>query len=183
ELMGGAIEVTSVPGAGSTFAFTLPLTRAEAVEAPSAPSPEETFSLDGVRVLLAEDHPTNQRVIQLIVESAGLDLDIVENGALALERLAAQSYDVVLMDMQMPELDGLSATQMLRRREAETGARRTPVIMLTANALDEHVRASRAAGADEHLPKPIRAANLFEAMARVMSDTATQSEPETAGAA
>ncbi|HZZ35691.1 MAG TPA: ATP-binding protein, partial [Caulobacteraceae bacterium] len=82
ELMGGAIEVTSVPGAGSTFAFTLPLARAEAVEAPSAPSPEETFSLEGARVLLAEDHPTNQRVIQLIVESAGLDLDIVENGAL-----------------------------------------------------------------------------------------------------
>jgi signal transduction histidine kinase/ActR/RegA family two-component response regulator len=183
ELMGGAIEVTSVPGAGSTFAFTLPLARAEAVETPNAPSEEDGFSLEGARVLLAEDHPTNQRVIQLIVESAGLDLDIVENGALALERLAAQSYDVVLMDMQMPELDGLSATQMLRRREAETGAPRTPVIMLTANALDEHVRASRAAGADEHLPKPIRAASLFEAMVRVMSEAPSVEQPEAAGAA
>src|SRR5262249_13048034 len=124
--------------------------------------------------LLAEDHPTNQRVIQLIVEAAGIHLEIVENGALALERLEREPFDLVLMDMQMPELDGLAATQMLREREARIGAGRTPVVMRPANALDDHVRASRAAGADEHLPKPIRAASLFEAMARVMQQPAPQ---------
>jgi len=73
------------------------------------------------------------------------------------------------MDMQMPELDGLTATQMLRRRERDRGLVRTPVIMLTANALDEHKRASFEAGADEHLAKPIRTAALFEAMADVLA--------------
>ena len=76
---------------------------------------------------------------------------IVENGQLAIDLLKAERFDVVLMDMQMPELDGLSATAMLRAYERETGLPRTPVIMLTANALDEHVKSSQEAGADLHL--------------------------------
>ena len=94
----------------------------------------------GVRILLAEDHPTNQKVIQLILEPFGVDLAIVENGRMALERLTAAPVDLVLMDMQMPELDGLCATRGLRALEAESGRPRTPVIMLTANAMDDHVR-------------------------------------------
>ncbi|MGA0599446.1 ATP-binding protein [Caulobacter sp. KR2-114] len=170
ELMGGRIDVTSEPGKGSRFSFTLPLEHAAGPAAAESADQGDAISLAGARVLLAEDHPTNQKVIQLILGAAGVDIDTVENGAEALERLAAGPYDLVLMDMQMPEMDGLTATRLLRERERAAGAPRTPVIMLTANAMDEHVRASREAGADEHLSKPIRAAALFEAMARLLAE-------------
>ena len=123
---------------------------------------EAGFDLSGCRILLAEDHPTNQKVVQLILQSVNVELEIVENGQLALDRLMAERFDVVLMDMQMPELDGLSATRRLREFEAAEGLTRTPVIMLTANAMDEHIRAGREAGADQHLSKPIRATALIE---------------------
>jgi signal transduction histidine kinase/AmiR/NasT family two-component response regulator len=170
ELMGGRIDANSAPGQGSTFSFILPLTRAGAEAQGVESATEEAFvSLDGVRVLLAEDHPTNRKVIQLILDAAGgVELVMVENGRLALDALERDSFHVVLMDMQMPELDGLSATAELRAREAAAGAQRTPVIMLTANALDEHVRASLAAGADRHLSKPIRAAELIEAITQLV---------------
>jgi len=170
ELMGGRISVESEPGNGSRFSFVLPLERAAQPVADEAPADEADFSLAGRRILLAEDHPTNQKVIQLILGAAGVEIDTVENGAEALDHLAAGPHDLVLMDMQMPVMDGLTATRLLRERERAAGARRIPVIMLTANAMDEHVRASHEAGADEHLSKPIRAAALFEAMARLLAE-------------
>jgi signal transduction histidine kinase/ActR/RegA family two-component response regulator len=164
ELMGGRIEGFSRPGEGSTFVVTLPLEQAdEAAPGPEAPAAET--DVHGVHILLAEDHPTNQRVVRLILEAAGVRLDIVETGVAALDRLAAQSYDAVLMDMQMPEMDGLTATRLLRDRERAQSLPRTPVIMLTANALDEHIQASLAAGADAHLAKPVRADGLLAAVA------------------
>jgi CheY-like chemotaxis protein len=167
-LMGGAIEARSVPGHGSVFSFELPLERTAPLQA--APEAEDdTRALGAVRVLLAEDHPTNQKIVQLILDAVGAELMIVEDGRQALRALEAQTFDVVLMDMQMPEMDGLTATALLREREAATGAVRTPVIMLTANALDEHKRFSRDAGADRHLSKPIRAADLLSAMQAVMA--------------
>lgn len=169
ELMGGEIDVASTPGAGSVFTVRLSLERLEG-GADSEPDVEyELLDIAGARVLLAEDHPTNQKVVQLILESVGVDPVIVENGAEALEALKAERFDVVLMDMQMPELDGLSATTQLRAWERETGVVRTPVIMLTANALDEHVRAGQEAGADLHLAKPLRAAALIEAIMQAMA--------------
>ena len=164
ELMGGRIEVTSTPGEGSTFIVRAPL-EALAGEA-VADSGDEAVEIDiaGARVLVAEDHPTNQKVVELILDSVGVTPTIVENGALALAALKAERFDVVLMDMQMPELDGLSATVMLRAWERETGTPRTPVIMLTANALDDHIRSSHEAGADLHLSKPIHAQALIESI-------------------
>ncbi len=175
ELMGGAINVESTPGVGSVFTFRLPLEAAQAVVAEDAVEAEAGVDLAGCRILLAEDHPTNQKVVQLILQSVNVDLEIVENGQLALDRLMAERFDIVLMDMQMPELDGLSATRRLREFEAAEGLPRTPVIMLTANAMDDHIRAGREAGADQHLSKPIRATALIETIIRCL--IAAEQEP------
>ena len=169
-LMGGTIEARSVPGHGSVFSFALPLERAAPLQAaPGGEAEQDARPLGAVRVLLAEDHPTNQKIVQLILDAGGVELVIVEDGVQALQALEAQTFDVVLMDMQMPEMDGLTATALLREREKAAGAPRTPVIMLTANALDEHKRFSREAGADFHLSKPMRAADLLSAMQAVMT--------------
>jgi PAS domain S-box-containing protein len=114
-----------------------------------------------LRVLLAEDHPTNQRVVQLILASQGAELVTVDDGVQAVEAFAAGDFDVVLMDMQMPRMDGLTATRAIRALEAETGAARTPIVMLSANAMAEHQSEALAAGADLHVAKPITAANLL----------------------
>jgi signal transduction histidine kinase/ActR/RegA family two-component response regulator len=174
QLMGGEISASSEPGKGSVFSVSLPLERlrdvgdADASARPAATDGE--VQVGGVSILLAEDHPTNQRVVRLILEACGARIDIVETGKAALERLSTNAYDVVLMDMQMPEMDGLTATRLLRERELAWGAPRTPVIMLTANALDEHVRASLEAGADAHLSKPVRADALMAAVAEAIAD-------------
>jgi len=180
EMMGGSVDVVSAPGKGSTFTVTaaLELVDGEALEAED--NAFEGFDISGARVLLAEDHPTNQKVVQLVLDSVGIDPVIVENGKLALEALQAERFDVVLMDMQMPELDGLSATIQLRAWEREQGLPRTPVIMLTANALDEHVKASLDAGADQHLSKPIRADALIEAIIHAMAESEGQAEEAAA---
>ncbi|MGZ3377851.1 MAG: response regulator, partial [Phenylobacterium sp.] len=125
--------------------------------------------------------------VELILESVGVTPVIVENGQLALDLLKQERFDVVLMDMQMPELDGLSATSMLREFERENGLPRTPVIMLTANALDEHIKAGQEAGADLHLSKPIHAQALIESImnaigaeARTDDGDATAADDRTA---
>lgn len=177
ERMGGEIRAESEPGQGSRFIFDLPLVAAEASVEAVEPGDRATTRSETLRVLLAEDHPTNQKVVQLILNSVGVEPVIVENGALALERLKAEVFDVILMDMQMPELDGLSAVEQWRAIELQEGRARTPVIMLTANALDEHVAASRIAGADDHLAKPIRAADLIAAIeAQIMAGSAPDPE-------
>ena len=101
------------------------------------------------RVLVADDHATNRRVVELILGAAGAQLMSVENGAEALEAFRDGRFDRVLMDMQMPVMDGLSAIAAIRRLEADEGRQHTPVLALTANAMPEHVKASDAAGADE----------------------------------
>ena len=169
--MGGTLVARSAPGMGAVFTLELPLApgAAGAAKGAAASEAEEEAPLAGVRVLLAEDHPTNQKVVQLIVEAAGAELTVVENGREALVAMDGGAFDVVLMDMQMPELDGLSATRLLREREAILRLPRTPVVMLTANAMPEHVEASLAAGADRHLAKPIRAGELLAVLQACLS--------------
>ena len=123
-MMDGRVEATSKPGVGSLFRVEIPLLRDTAPEPPPMPvSVELGFErLDGLRVLLADDHPVNRRVVELILEPLGVRLTMVENGQSAVEAFGAAPYDLVLMDMQMPVLDGLAATRAIRA--AERGAAR-----------------------------------------------------------
>ena len=172
ELMGGVLDAEGREGQGATFWFDLPLEAAETPAESEAEAEDDTASGEApdraLRVLLADDHPTNRKVVELMLEGLA-DIVSVEDGAQALAAFGAGDFDVVLMDMQMPVMDGLEATRCIRA--AETGARlpRIPVIMLTANALPEHVAASRAAGADRHLEKPVTLAAMLEALNEVLA--------------
>ena len=165
ELMGGHIGCDSRPGEGSTFWVSLPL-RPVAIAPPDleVESPIHAAVTRELRVLLADDHPTNRRVVELILQSLDVELTSVENGAMALEAFQLQPFDLVLMDMMMPVMDGLTATQAIRRHETLQQLDRTPVLMLTANALPEHVAAALNAGADRHVAKPINPAQLIGAI-------------------
>lgn len=175
EMMGGELQAASIPGRGSVFRLLLPLPRSRPLadyDASGGRDRAETEALrlparaGPLRVLLAEDHPTNRRVVELILEPLGVELTAVEDGAQALEAYRAGAFDLVLMDMQMPVLDGLAATRAIREHErAAGGGRRTPLIMLSANAMRQHRDEARAAGADLHLAKPVTAQALVEAMA------------------
>ena len=109
-------------------------------------------------------------MIELILGAAGVNLACVANGAEALEAWRGGSFDLVLMDMQMPVMDGLTAIGRIRAHEAANGLSRAPVIMLTANALPEHVRAAAEAGADRHLAKPVTAQTLLGAISQALDE-------------
>jgi CheY-like chemotaxis protein len=118
-----------------------------------------------LNVLIADDHPTNRKVVELILAQAPVDLVSVEDGAQALDAFRNQTFDLILMDMQMPVMDGLTAVREIRLHEMALGMARAPIVMLTANALPDHVAAGRAAGADHHLAKPFDAAELLALVA------------------
>jgi PAS domain S-box-containing protein len=164
--MGGELSAESEPGKGSCFTLRLPLPVAQgavAVPARTAPAPSTDRSL---RVLLAEDHAVNRRVVELMLAELDVELTCVEDGAEAVEAARAGRFDAILMDMQMPVMDGLSAIRIIRTEERAQGRPQVPIWGLSANALPEHVAASLAAGADGHLTKPLSAPALFEALAR-----------------
>jgi len=174
EMMGGRIAASSTPGAGSRFEVEIPLTRAASLADYDARDRTTTTLTGGgldrpLRVLLAEDHPTNQRVVQLILGAHAAEVTIAEDGAQAVAAFVEDRFDVVLMDMQMPGMDGLTATREIRRLEAERGSIPTPIVMLSANAMAEHRDQSREAGANIHVPKPITAATLLAGILAVTS--------------
>ncbi|MDP1912894.1 ATP-binding protein [Brevundimonas sp.] len=174
ELMGGGLECDSEPGVGSRFWFEAPLPLAEAVQTAAAPVVEVDAGGVPLRILLADDHPANRKVIEVLLSGASADLICVADGSEALEAFRGGGFDLVLMDMQMPVMDGLTATAEIRACETERGWMRTPVLMLTANAMPEHVEAGRKAGADGHLAKPVTLATLFAGISQVMD----AAEPE-----
>jgi PAS domain S-box-containing protein len=168
EAMGGRLSAVSRPGRGATF--TLELTLQCSLQAPAgvAAQPADQgprADLEGLRVLLAEDHPTNRRVVELILGAAGVSLTCVENGDEAVRAWGAGGFDLILMDMQMPVMDGLTATRLIREEERRQGLPRTPIFSLTANAMPEHIGASAQSGADGHVTKPISADELLRTVA------------------
>ncbi|MDP3855021.1 GAF domain-containing hybrid sensor histidine kinase/response regulator [Phenylobacterium sp.] len=173
EAMGGELTADATPGRGATFYFSLELPRRQGtVEMWGEHETHHTeeAELDTMRVLLAEDHPTNRRVVELILGAAGVDLFSVENGAEAVDEAARSRFDLILMDMQMPVMDGLTAIKAIRRREERNNEPRTPIYTLTANAMPEHALASAAAGADGHVTKPITAERLLHVVEQVWTD-------------
>ncbi|PZO07253.1 MAG: hypothetical protein DCF28_00460 [Alphaproteobacteria bacterium] len=171
EMMEGDLDCESEPGGGSAFILTVPLRKATP---PIAITNIDDTTLHTeerrVRVLMADDHPTNRKVVELILGQTGVDLVQVEDGAQALSAFQAENFDLVLMDMQMPVMDGLSATREIRAYELAFGRPQVPIIMLTANALPDHVSASLAAGASRHLAKPFDAMELLSTVAELISE-------------
>jgi len=177
EAMGGQISAQGSAGAGATFEVELPLPECDAPAAtdqsaatanPAVPA-STAGEVPPVRVLVVDDHETNRAVAQLILDSVGAEVTCAEDGERGLAQFIAERFDVVFMDMQMPVLDGLSAIRMIRAHEAAMGLVHTPVFMLSANALPEHVEAARAAGADDHVAKPITPARLIEAVQKALA--------------
>jgi signal transduction histidine kinase/CheY-like chemotaxis protein len=169
EAMGGHIEVTSRVGAGSNFSFELEFELAPNVVLPSTDSDFGRLGaadrLQGM-VLLVEDNIVNRLVGAEMLRSLGVEVIEAEDGAQGVALLERQRVDLVLMDLQMPVLDGLAATRQVRERESRLRLPRVPIVALTANAFDEDVTASMAAGMDGHLAKPYSREQLFELLRR-----------------
>ncbi len=184
-LMGGVIDADSTPGQGSRFTVRIPLKLAEARPEPDLvePAPPEPEPEAELRVLAAEDNATNQLVLKTLLAPAGIAPTIVENGREALEAWESQAWDIVLMDIQMPEMNGIEATQAIRRRERETGRTRTPILAVTANAMTHQVAEYAAIGMDGVVPKPIDMAELFEKMEQALAGGAEAQVDEHQSAA
>lgn len=157
ELLGGSLEVRSRRGAGSCFRFSVPLRAA--TRTPPVPANEPTAR--PARVLLVEDHEVNRAVVELLLAPLGVELVMACDGQEGIDAFEGARFDLVLMDIQMPRVDGLTATRRLRDIEARRGNGRTPIVMLTANVGPEHQLAALAAGADAHLAKPIDRERLW----------------------
>ncbi|WP_300576856.1 ATP-binding protein [Phenylobacterium sp.] len=198
QMMGGQITAESREGEGSVFRVRLPLARGQAAApAPMIPSrapdlaaspasqsdkgaaPDAEEAGRPLRLLAAEDNVTNQQVLAAVMASLGVEVEIVADGAAAVDAWANGDYDLILMDIQMPVLDGIAAAREIRRLEAGSDRARIPIVALTANALAHQVADYLAAGMDDHVAKPIEIAKLYETICTVMDrqdDAGAQSQ-------
>jgi CheY-like chemotaxis protein len=173
ELLGGRLTLTSEEGRGSVFSLTIPVgvdleTQARLdrtkVPDPQSPAPEKTepVTFSG-KVLMAEDVRTNQVLLRTMLDQMGLEVHLAENGEQALQQAMSQSFDLILMDMQMPQMNGYEATRVLRQWGLST-----PIVALTANAMRGDDRKCLEAGCDDYLAKPINGRELTRVMAKYL---------------
>lgn len=177
ELMKGRLEAESVVGRGSVFRLVIPAETAT-VAAGETPLPVAD-ALDSFSVLVAEDNETNRTVIRSLLEHLGARPHLVENGQQAIEALRVRSFQLILMDVQMPVLDGLEATRAIRRSEGGIAGADVPIIGLTGNAMDHQVAECLAAGMTAVVPKPIQLPVLIQAINAALTET--EVEPLRAG--
>ena len=188
ELMGGDIRVRSELGAGSTFTVQLPLHEAPKVSDAAQPKGERPASelshepVERLRILAAEDNPTNQLVLKALLQQIDVILSFVEDGAAAVAAWESQTWDVILMDVHMPEMDGVTATRWIRDREIRLGRPRTPIIALTANVMSHHLAEYDAAGFSAHVAKPIQIEALFDSISAVLAVSAEAADEPVAAA-
>ena len=170
-LMAGKIEMKSTYGKGSTFQFTVPFGRVQGriYKAGISPGPWhtdtaiETDRFRGMRILVVEDNKINQQVIRGLLEKGEIDVSVAENGQEAINAITKDSFDAVLMDLQMPVMDGLQATQKIRRNSK---FKDIPIIALTANVFQTDVEKCFAAGMNDHLAKPVKLDELFAMLSK-----------------
>jgi PAS domain S-box-containing protein len=168
DVMGGEIGVVSTPGTGSCFAFNVPFKRSRATLEVTPPRgtvrPRSADALTGATVLLAEDNPINQQLALELLRRAGATVDVAENGRIALERVQQKDYDIILMDIHMPEMDGLEATRAIR----ELGYT-VPIVAVSADALEERQSHALDSGCDDYITKPIDFDLLLGSVERLLT--------------
>jgi two-component system, sensor histidine kinase and response regulator len=183
ELMGGTVGVESTPGQGSTFCFSTRFDfseHAESMPKTQAITATTQATFNGARVLLVEDNEINQEVAMEMLSGLGLVVEIAENGAIALEKLQTSSFDLVLMDMQMPVMDGISASREIRKIPKLANL---PIIAFTANAMEQDRKECLAAGMNDHLAKPLNPDELTKRLLQWIPATPALTAPNTAAKA
>ena len=183
DALGGEVGLTSAPGAGSTFHFTARFRRDAAGAGAAVSAPESVVELEPLHVLLVEDSVANQRVATGLLRKAHHTVCVASDGRAAVAAYAAERFDVVLMDLQMPDMDGYAATRAIRSLEQERNAGRTPIVALTARASRGSEAASLSAGFDGYLLKPYRSRDLMEAIAAGLGRAAQASPAGEASSA
>ncbi len=170
ELMGGKLEIKSEPNKGSTFSFNLKFTigsESDLIDNSIINDSIPTHSIDNIHILLAEDQVFNQLVVQSMVENWGFKIDIVENGKEAIEKMNNTRYDIVLMDIQMPVMGGIEATQRIRK-ELKKPLNETPIIAITANAYSQDHKKYIEIGMNDTISKPFKSQVLFHKIANLL---------------
>ena len=180
-LMGGELRLQSQLGVGSAFSFELPMTRGERFEAArERRGPELGHALKHIRVLAAEDNSTNRLILRALLEPFDIELTVVADGRQAVDAWATGSFDLILMDAQMPVLNGADATIEIRGREREEGLPPIPIIALTANVMRHQIDGYARAGMDGHVSKPIEISELLLAIERALSPDAPSAQDSAA---